>query len=429
MENKVLKNAMWIIVCRMGQAILQLIVGMLTTRYLGPTNYGLINYAASLVAFATPLMQLGMNGILVQEIVNHPEEQEKRLGTAVISCVVSSVFCILGIAIFVYFANAGEKVTLLVCALYSAILMFKAGEMINYWFQAKLLAKYTSIAMLIAYAISAAYQIYLLASGKSIYWFALTKSLDSIVIDVLLVVFLRKNGIRKISFSRTVFREMFQRSKYYIIADLMVVIFAQTDKIMLKMMLGDEATGFYSAAVTCAMITNFVFAAILDSGRPSVFASKEQKQMELNISRLYSIIIYLALAQSLVITLFAPLVVHILCGKAYDAAITPLRIIVWYTTFSYIGSVRNIWMLAVNRQKSLVKINIVGAISNVVLNVVLIKLGGIEGAALASLVTQFFTNVVTGFMFKELRDNNRVLWQGLNPRLCYEMAYKIVKRK
>mgnify|MGYP003311724305 CR=1 FL=1 len=67
-KNKVLKNASWLITCKIVQSVLGLIISMLTARYLGPANFGVINYAASIVAFATPLMQLGLNSILADEM-------------------------------------------------------------------------------------------------------------------------------------------------------------------------------------------------------------------------------------------------------------------------------------------------------------------------------------------------------------------------
>ena len=72
--NKIAKNATWIIVCRIVQAVFGLIINMLTARYLGPSNFGLITYAASLVAFVLPILQLGFNNILVQELVQHPAD-------------------------------------------------------------------------------------------------------------------------------------------------------------------------------------------------------------------------------------------------------------------------------------------------------------------------------------------------------------------
>ena len=50
---------------------------------------------------------------------------------------------------------------------------------------------------------------------------------------------------------------------------------------------------------------------------------------------------------------------------------------------------------------------------------------GSDGAAWASLVTQMFTNVVTGFLIRPIRRNNRLMFQSLNPKLLWEMAGQI----
>ena len=80
-NRNVFNNAKWIIGCKIIQSLIQLIVGMLTARYLGPSNYGLINYAAAVVAFAVPVMQLGLQSTLVQEYVERPKEEGQTLGT------------------------------------------------------------------------------------------------------------------------------------------------------------------------------------------------------------------------------------------------------------------------------------------------------------------------------------------------------------
>ena len=128
----------------------------------------------------------------------------------------------------------------------------------------------------------------------------------------------------------------------------MVMIFAQTDKIMLTLMIDEAANGYYSAAVTCAGMSSFVFSAIIDSARPSIFESKKSciAAYEEKIRILYCIIIYLSLAQSVFMTLLANPIITILYGDSYRPAAQALQIIVWYTTFSYMGSVRNIWILA-----------------------------------------------------------------------------------
>ena len=209
----------------------------------------------------------------------------------------------------------------------------------------------------------------------------------------------------------------------------MVAVFAHTDKIMLKLMLDEAATGYYSAAVTCAGITSFVFAAIIDSARPTIFESKKVdiNSFNKNISRLYCVIIYLSLAQSLVMTVFAKLIISVLYGSSYYSSIIALQIIVWYTTFSYLGSVRNIWILAEGQQRYLWIINLLGAIANVILNVIFIPLWGVAGASFVYLMTQIFTNVIVGFIIKPIRYNNKLMFRGLNPKFIIELARKFLK--
>ena len=187
-KNKVVKNASWIIVCRIAQSFIGLIIGMITARYLGPSNYGLLNYACSVITFVVPLAHLGLWNILVDEFVSNPENEGKILGTSLTLSVISSIFCIIGCLTFVAFANAGETDTLLVCALYSISLIFQMTEMIQYWYQAKLLSKYVSVVSLIAYAIVSVYKVILLATGQNIYWFALSYAFDFFIISASLIL-------------------------------------------------------------------------------------------------------------------------------------------------------------------------------------------------------------------------------------------------
>lgn len=419
LKNKVLTNASWIIVCRIAQSILGLIITMLSARYLGPSNYGVINYASSIVAFVVPIVTLGLNHILVQEFVNHPKKEGEILGSSLLLSLLSSILCIVGVISFALVANAGETVTVVVCALYSLMLIPQALELSQYWFQSKYLSKYTSITALIAYTAVSLYKIFLLASKKNIYWFAVSNALDYFLIAIALLFIYKKLGGQRLSFSRETAFRLVSKSRYYIVSSLMVTFFAQTDKIMIKLMIGDAATGFYSAAVACAGITSFVFSAIIDSFRPSIFESAQNStvQFEKNMSRLYCVVIYLSLAQSLIMTVFAKLVVNVLYGASYFPAISALQLIVWYTTFSYLGAVRNIWILSEGKQKYLWMINLSGAITNIVLNFLLIPTMGINGAALASLITQIFTNVIVGFIIKPIRYNNWLMLRGLNPKL------------
>jgi len=237
-----------------------------------------------------------------------------------------------------------------------------------------------------------------------------------VVALVLLWVYRRKGG-EKFSVSMAVAREMLTKSKHYILPALMVSIFAQTDKLMLKWMIGQEVVAYYSAAVTICGLSSFVCAAIIDSFRPVIFENRDvsREAFEGSVTQLYSVIIYFSLAQCVGIALLANVLVSLLYGAAFAPASPVILVLVWYTGFSYLGAVRDIWMLGENKQSLLWKINLCGVLCNVGLNLVLIPLWGTLGAAAATLITQLFTNVVLGFVFKGIRRNNALMAHGLNP--------------
>ena len=169
------------------QALFGMVISILSARYFGPSNYGLISYAASVAAFVLPIVQLGFRSTLVNEIIDNPDAEGEIIGTSLFFNFLSSVVCMVGICAFVYIANPNEPTTLIVCALYSLSLLAQALSMIEYWFQAKLISQYTSLTGLVAYTVVTIYKVYLLATQKSIYWFSVSNALDYLILAVILI--------------------------------------------------------------------------------------------------------------------------------------------------------------------------------------------------------------------------------------------------
>ncbi len=221
---------------------------------------------------------------------------------------------------------------------------------------------------------------------------------------------------------------MISKSKHYILSSMMLVIIQNIDHIMITSMISKEENGFYSAAITSATVVQFIYLAITDSFRPLILSSKKEsiEKYEKNVSRLYGIIFYLTTAQSIAFTVFARLIITILYGKEYFAAIPILQILVWFVVFSAMGVVRNIWILAEEKQKILPLINFLGAVINIVLNFFMIPLWGACGAALASFLTQFFTNFILSYIIKPMRKTNRLLMVGINPKFMISESKEII---
>lgn len=422
-KSKVVRNAGWIIICKVAQSILSVIVTMISARYLGPSNYGLINYAASIVAFVSPIALLGFGSVTIQELVTNKDDEGKIMGSTIISSLLSAFVCVVGVFCFSIVVNHGDADTVIVCTLYSVMLLFQATELITLWFQSQFLSKYSSIVSFIAYALVAAYKLFLLIKGLSVYLFAISNAIDYMLISVSLIIIYKKAGGKKLSFDLGIAKRLLSKSKHYIIPNIMIAIFTQTDHIMIKHMINDAATGYYSAALSCANFLNFVYTAMVDSARPAILEKYniDKDQFVDNLKKLFSIIIYMTIIAGGMLCIFAEIVIKILYGDTYLEAVPVLRIICWFSLFSYLGSVRNIWVLAQNKQKYLWLMNLSGALVNVILNFVLIPIFGIEGAAVASLVAQISCNIIAPYIFKPYRYCTYIMIQGINPLILLKL--------
>lgn len=422
-KNKVVKNAGWIIGGKVTNKLLAFVVGIFAARYLGPSNYGLINYAAAYATFFASLCTLGINSIIVKNFVDHPEQEGETIGTTLLLRASSSLLSALTIIGIVIVVDRGERLTVVVVALYSIGLIFQVFDTLSYWFQARLQSKYSAIAELVSYAAMSAYKIILLVLGKSVEWFAVASALDYIVLAAFLLSAYFKNGGTEFRYSLKKAKELLRSSSSFIIAGLMVSIYACTDKLMLKQMLGTDAVGHYSLAVTISASWAFILAAIIDSLYPEIVQSfqKDRLRYERKNRQLYAIVFYMSLLVSTMICLVAKPFIVIIYGETYLPAVAPLRVVVWYTAFSYLGVARNAWMVCENRQKYLKYLYAGAAVLNVVLNFALIPHWGASGAAAASLVTQAATTIVLPALIKPLRPNcklmlDAILLRGVLPK-------------
>lgn len=415
LKNRTARNAGWIIGGRLINKVLVFFVGVLTARYLGPGNYGLIDYAAAYTTFFASLCNLGINSVIIKDFVDNPEEQGSAIGTTLVLRAVSSALSALMIFCIVRIIEGNEPITLTVVALSSLGLIFQVFDSFKQWFQFRLQSKYAAIATVIAYLAVSVYKILLLMAGKSVIWFALATSVDYIALAVCLIIAYRRNQGPRLSFSWQKAKQLLSGSHSYILSGLMISIYATTDKLMLKQMLDEAAVGYYGLAVTLSTAWGFVLEAVIDSVYPSVIQAhgKDKALFDRKNRQLYALVIYGALSVSLVICLLADPIIRILYGAAYAPSVLPLRIVVWYTAFSYLGGARNAWVVSENRQKYLKYLYCGAAAINVALNFLLIPVWGTAGAAAASLVTQISTTVLIPALIPALRPNAKLMVEAL----------------
>lgn len=408
--------------------IIQFIIGIITARYLGPSKYGVISYVASYIAFFTSVVSLGLNGVLINELVRNNDDDGDIVGTAILLRFfvgILSAFAVIGI---VGFSEGGNPQFLIIAILMAIQLPFTSLDTINYWYQSKLLSKYTVIIQSIAFIFVALYKTYILVARKSIGWFAFSNTLNIILIAIAYYSSFRKNSEKPLRFSKYYLRKLLQQCFPFLLANLMVQIYAQTDKIMIRTLLGSiEQVGIYTVCTTISHMISVIPLALIDSGRPIVMElkSKSSQFYEIRLRQLIAGVVWISFLYSLFITLLSPQILKLLYGSEYISGSTCLKIIVWYTAFSYLGGIRSIWLICEKKNMFVFWLSMMGAVTNVLLNFILIPRYGIEGAALATLLTQVLANLVYPGFFKDTRGFSKIAIEGIFLRKLQIMNSKL----
>ncbi len=415
-KNRFLQNTGWIVGANVVQMVLSFVIGMISARYLGPSNFGVINYAAAIVAFFSCISSLGMEGVLVQEFTKAEHENRELLGTALVMSLASSALSSMAVVVLVGFLKQWQTLYVAVAFLQSLTLVFKAFNVFDYWFQSKLLSKYPSVVKCVAYILMSLYKVYLLATNKSVMWFAFALGVDTLCIALGLVFFYFSREKGALKFNKSLVKVILFQSAPFILSGLVSTVYTQIDKVMIEQILNDNVqTGLYSAALTVCSTWLFLPQAFITSARPVILEMKDNGDSGYlkRLKQLYSLLLWGCGAIALIISLCAPLIIKILYGSAYAAAASTLRVIIWYTVFAMIGTARSIWILCENKNKYVWKYLSIGSVTNVVLNAALIPAFGIIGAAVATVLAQFTSAIIAPLFYKETRIHTQYVLEAL----------------
>lgn len=269
-SRRAAKNAGWLVAGRILHMALAFLVNLLTARYLGPSNYGLVNYAALYTAFFTSFATLGLSSLLLKDFMDDPEGAGTTVGTAIAMRLLSSTLSAVSILAIVAAVDRGERLTMTVVALYSMSLIFQAFDTIQYWFQSRLESKYATIATSVGYIIVSFYKVLLLVLGKDVRWFAISNTIDYAVAAIVFLGLYKWRGGPRLHISPAKGRALLRQSGSFILCGLMVSVYNCTDRFMLKHLLDEASVGYYATATSLATVWTFVLSAIIDSITPGI---------------------------------------------------------------------------------------------------------------------------------------------------------------
>ena len=410
-----------------GEQVLRIVaglfVGIYVARYLGPEQFGVYSYAGAFVALFGAIASLGLGGIVVRDLVNHPEERDTHLGTAFWLKLIGALVTLGLLAIAVQFTSNDATTSLYIFIIASG-LVFQSFDVVDFYFQSRVLSKYVSISRLIQLALSSVMKLYFIFIQADLFWFVMVSLVDqvSLAFSLAIAYWRQKIGSFFGRFDLGTAKAMLRNSWPLILSGIAISLYMRIDQIMIKEMLGEREVGLYSAAVRLSEAWYFVPVIVTTSLFPAILNAKKLNLKLYNerLQRLYIIMIYSAVGVALPVAFLAKSIVVTLYGIHYQDAGLVLAIHIWAGIFVALGVVNGSWFLAENLQKLATLNTLIGAAVNVILNYLLIPIYGIAGAAFATFASYGVAAYLALFLYEKTRSQfyritSAILLQSWRP--------------
>lgn len=399
-----------------------LFVGVYIARYLGPERFGLLSYAVSFVGLFTAFATLGLDNIVVRNLVQNIEDRDRLLGTAFILKLLGGILLFGAVAFAVRFTSSDSYTKLLIYIIAGGMI-FESLKVIDFYFQSQVLGRFSSIAGICALCLSSILRIALAFFQASLVWFAVAQVFSIGILALMLLFFYFKQGssLFKWHFDWNVGKELLRDSWPLILSGLVIMIYMRIDQIMIKEMLDSKAVGNYAAAVRLSEAWYFIPMVVASSFFPAIINAKKksEKLYYARLQHLYDLLVWGALAIVPPMTFLSHSIVELLYGGQYSESGSVLMIHVWTGILVSSGIVSSKYLLSNNLTKTLFYRNFLGAITNIILNYILIHKYGISGAAIATFLSWFVSVYIFHIFDKNTRiiinhNNNSFLFKSLN---------------
>ncbi|MDL1966959.1 MAG: flippase [Deltaproteobacteria bacterium] len=409
-------NTSWLMGHRVLSMVVALFVGVYVARYLGPERFGLLSYAGSFVGLFTALATLGLDGIIVRELVKNPERRDELLGTAFWLKACGAIVMWIGIVAAIPFTNNDTQTNILIIIIAFGVI-FQAFNVIDFNYQAEVKSKFVVYAHLVQLVVSSITKLIFVWLSAPLVWFACVFLLDAVVHSVgLTAMYLKNSGkVWHWKWRWETAKELLRESWPLILSGMVISIYMKIDQVMIKEMLGAEQVGHYAAAVRLSEAWYFVPMAITSSVFPAIINAKKQSE-ELyyqRLQKLYDLIVWLALAIALPTTFLASWVIRVLYGDAFLPAAGVLSIHIWAGVFVGLGLAQGKFWLSNNMQKQQFLITLSCALVNILLNIVLIRIYGVKGAAISTLISYAIGSLLMPLYIKDARLMMRLTYNSL----------------
>lgn len=422
LENEGLKrygtNTLWLFIEQFLRLVLSTLIGIWTVRYLQPENYGVLSYAVAFNQIAQTLSRVGLDGLVVREIIRNENFQFKILGTAFWIRFLGSILIFLVFIPISYFSSPDFELFLFITLLNFGLVL-QSFDVVDYYYLAKVQAKYISVRKLIQLFLISIFKVALILSGADLFWFVFAYFLESASLALFsLMIYKYQKHPSFFSFrffDTTIARSIIIDALPIFLSSVFNIIQAKVDQIIILRLLSNRELGYYSAAMRIIEFFGFIPTVVYWSFYTSVERTKiyAKEKFEGRLRDLYRLMMIFFILTGLPIFFFGQEIILFLYGDSYKSAGVLFSLMSSRLFFAYFGVIRGIYLLTENLIWFGTFTLLVGAVFNFFLNIILINLYGSIGAVISSIVSFATTILFLDVIYRRTRYNVKIMFQGI----------------
>lgn len=391
--------------------VMGVFVGIWVARYLGPEDYGVLSYSLSFVGIFAAFSRLGLDNIVVRDLVERGASKNKILGSSLVLKAIGALVLLIFVFIILQFTSTSvyEKSIVMIIASGEIFVMF---DVIDFYYKSQVKAKFSGIAGIASLIISYGSRLAFILAGFSVAWFAVAVIVEKLIKATTLILFYHKQDslLMNWEFSLPTTVYLLKQSWPLIITSSLNMVYMKIDQVIIREMLGKFEVGQYAAAVKISDGFNIIGVVITLSLFPSIVkAKKDSKLYKSRLSDLYKLLIWGAIFLAVIFTIVGEKIIVLLFGVSYMEAGRVLVVHIWTTIFFYIGMVVSKVYIIENIQRLSIIRSLIAVSVNVVLNIFFINIFGIIGAAYATLISHIIGAYLMNLVFKESKEQFRLI--------------------
>ncbi|MDD2412442.1 MAG: flippase [Bacteroidales bacterium] len=403
------QNFAWLFSDKILKMTVVMAVNIWAYRYLGPENVGIWNYAIAFVTILTPLANLGIDGIVVRDIVNNSLRKNELIGASFMVKLLGSLFMTLFAILMIYFRRPDDVQMMYYVFIIASSNIFLAFDAIDLYNQSQLQSKYTVLSKSIGYLTCAVVKIFLIVWGMSLEWFVWMQFAENAIGALFLVFWYHKNGEKisawKLDF--TTAKHLLSQSWPLILTAGMMFVQHNIDQIFLGDWVSEYELGQFSTAAKLIALFGFIPMIIQSTVAPELAKAKSHSNalFMLKMNKVYQIMFVVSVSLIAFCVFFGKWIVVLLYGQEYTQAGALMALMSIRLVFVNYGVAKALYITNFNLFRYFLLTGVVGATINVALNFYLIPIYESTGAIWASIISLLISTIIIDLFNPHTRQN------------------------